>query len=232
MDLKMRDVSKMLRVSMSTVRRWLAEGKIPAYKLGNQYRFSPMEIEAWVMQRKINPEAKEEPQEEEFIPPPPQGTNRYSLYRAIHKGSVWSDIQGITKEEVIGEAMKRLSKEVELDHELMTELLLDREKMMPTALNKGIAVPHTRDIMLQNQQDVVAVCFLKDPLPYGALDGEPVNTLFFLFAADDRRHLHLLAKIAHLANSDEARSLFKARPNKLKLLQYIKDWESQLRSIE
>jgi PTS system nitrogen regulatory IIA component len=232
MDLKMRDVSKMLRISMSTVRRWLSEGKIPAYKLGNQYRFSPMEIEAWVMQRKIHPEPPPTIAADEFIPPAPQGTNRYSLYRAIHKGAVWSDIEGSTKEEVIQEAMNRLSSEIDLDPELMTELLLDREQMMPTALNKGIAVPHTRDIMLQNRQDVVAVCFLKDPLPYGALDGEPVNTLFFLFAADDRRHLHLLAKIAHLASSDEARALFRARPNKLKVLQHIKDWESQLRSIE
>lgn len=229
MDLKMRDVSKMLRVSMSTVRRWLAEGKIPAYKLGNQYRFSPMEIEDWVMRRKLNTEEKSFETEEAFVPP--QGTNRYSLYRAIHKGAVWSDVEGTTKEEVIKEAMLRLSKDVELDPEMMTELLLDREKMMPTALNKGIAVPHTREIMLQNQQDVVAVCFLQEPLEYGALDGEPVHTLFFLFAADDRRHLHLLAKIAHLASSDTAR-IFKARPNKLKLLQTIKEWEGQLKSMD
>lgn len=228
MDLKMRDVSKMLRVSMSTVRRWLSEGKIPSYKLGNQYRFSPMEIEAWVLRRGIDVQTKHEAE----LPIPAHGTNRYSLYRAIHKGAVWSDIEGDTKEEVIKQAMDRLSVDVQLDSELMTELLLDRERMMPTALNKGIAVPHTRDILLQNRQDVVAVCFLKDPLPYGALDGEPVNTLFFLFAADDKKHLHLLAKIAHLANSQEARNLFKARPNKLKLLQYIKDWEGNLKTID
>lgn len=229
MDLKMRDVSKMLRVSMSTVRKWLSEGKIPAYKLGNQYRFSPMEIEDWVMKRKMHSEENVPVVEENL---PTQGTNRYSLYRAIHKGAVWSDIEGSTKEEVIKEAMQRLCRDIPLDPEMMTELLLDREKMMPTALNKGIAVPHTRDTQLQSHQDVVAVCFLKDPLEYGALDEEPVHTLFFLFAADDRHHLHLLAKIAHLASSEEARALFKARPNKLKLLQFIKDWESQLKSID
>ena len=226
MDLKMRDVSKMLRVPLSTVRKWLEEGKIPAYKLGNQYRFSPMEIEDWVMKRKI--ETHQETEE----PLPIQGTNRFSLYRAIHKGAVWSDIEGTTKEEVIREAMQRLCQEIELDPEVMTELLLDREKMMPTALNKGIAVPHTRETQLQSHHDVVAVCFLKEPLDYGAFDEEPVHTLFFLFAADDRRHLHLLAKIAHLASSDEARALLKARPNKLKLLQFIKEWESQLKSMD
>lgn len=225
MDLKMRDVSKMLRVPLSTVRKWLAEGKIPAYKLGNQYRFSPMEIEDWVMRRKIETH-------ETTDSLPAQGTNRYSLYRAVHKGAVWTDIEGSTKEEVIREAMQRLCQEIQLDPDVMTELLLDREKMMPTALNKGIAVPHTRDTQLVDHHDVVAVCFLKKPLEYGALDGEPVDTLFFLFAADNKRHLHLLAKIAHLANSDEARALFKTRPNKLELMHYIKEWESQLKSID
>lgn len=224
MDLKVRDVSKMLRVSESTVRRWLTEGKIPAYKLGNQYRFSPMEIEDWMMKRSASDYASQE-EEQEL---PQQGRDQYNLFRAIHKGCVFSDLEGETKQDVIAYAMERLNLHLQLDQELMTELLLDREKMMPTALNHGIAVPHTRDIVLQQNQDIVGVAFLKEAIDWGALDGEPVHTLFFLFASDERRHLNLLAKIAHLSIHEEARKLFKARPNKMRLLQFIKDWEKHL----
>ena len=53
MDLKIKDVAKLLSVSETTIRRWLAEGKIPAYRLHRQYRFSRMEIEDWVMHQKL-----------------------------------------------------------------------------------------------------------------------------------------------------------------------------------
>lgn len=226
MDLKMRDVSKMLKVSEGTVQRWVEEGKIPAYKLGEHYRFSPMEIEAWVMNRDIEEELPSFLEEKV----PHQGSNQYSLFRAIHKGAVWSDFELETKEEIFKEAMTRLTA-LELDPDVVTELLLDREKMMPTALNQGVAVPHTREVHLQRRKDVVGIAFLKQPIEYGALDGQPVHTLFFLFASSDERHLHLLAKIAHLATDAEARKLFAAKPNKLRLLQFIKEWEGSLKSV-
>jgi len=107
-------------------------------------------------------------------------------------------------------------------------LLLDRENLMPTALNNCIAVPHTRDSLLPGHQDVVVVVFLDEPLEYGALDGQPVHTLFFLFACEDKRHLHLLAKIAHLSSQPQVREFFLKRPSKKQLLEFIKEWESQI----
>ena len=52
MDLKLRDVADLLTVSEATIRRWIADGKIPYYKLHNQYRFSRSEIENWVLSSK------------------------------------------------------------------------------------------------------------------------------------------------------------------------------------
>ncbi len=236
MDLKMSDVKRILNVSESTIRRWLAEGKIPAYKLGNQYRFSPMEIEAWVLKQRIghaSADAKEAvtqaiQHEEEEPATETDGANQFSMLRALNKGCVYNDITGINKEQVITTAMQRFANEIQLDGDVIAELLLDREQMMPTALNQGIAVPHTRDVLLQRRQDVITVVFLDKPIPYGALDGEPVHTLFFLFASSDKQHLHLLAKIAHLASIDEGQKLFKERPNKKRLLQFVKEWEGKL----
>ena len=49
MDLKIGDVAELLQVSEKTIRRWLAEEKIPSYRINDQYRFSLMEIENWMM---------------------------------------------------------------------------------------------------------------------------------------------------------------------------------------
>lgn len=227
MDLKLKDVAQLLDVSEATVRRWITESKIPYYRLHQQYRFSRSEIENWVLSSK---------QEGEFSPFESEevewklGSQQFGLFRAIHKGGVYLDVEGDTKEAVISSAMKKIAKDLHLDAEVMTELLLDREKLMPTALSHGIGVPHTRDFLLQESYDVVSVVFPKKPIEYGALDGKPVHTLFFLFACDDRRHLHLLAKLAHLCSKPENLAFLKKRPEKSELLEYMKSWESGLKS--
>ncbi|HSX26633.1 MAG TPA: PTS sugar transporter subunit IIA, partial [Chlamydiales bacterium] len=211
MDLKLKDVAELLNVSETTIRRWIADSKIPYYRLNHQFRFSRSEIENWVLSCKqgtdFSPFDKEEENSKERL-----GTQQFGLYRAIHKGGVYIDVPGDTKEEVIRSAMKLIARDLQLDAEVITELLLDREKLMPTALSNGIGVPHTRDFLLQESYDVIAVVFPKNPIEYGALDNQPVHTLFFLFACDDKRHLHLLAKLAHLSSKPENLTFLQTHP--------------------
>ena len=44
------EVSEFLRVSVYTVRRWIKEGQLPAYKVGRGWRISESEIGAWLEQ--------------------------------------------------------------------------------------------------------------------------------------------------------------------------------------
>ncbi len=238
MDLKIKDVADLLNVSETTIRRWLSDGKIPAYKINHQYRFSRFEIEDWVMSQKLGtqsgsvpyngqlPEAVKKESGDEKAPL--AGRKQFSLYRAVHKGGVLHDIPGKTKEEIIRQTMKRIAADLNLDAEIITELLLDRENLQPTALNHGIGIPHTRECLLKKGLDVVTVVFPKHPIPYGALDQEPVHTLFFLFAGDDKKHLHLLAKIAHLSSKPKTLDILRKRPSKNELLEYIREWESAI----
>lgn len=230
MDLKLKDVAELLNVSEATVRRWISESKIPYYRWNHQFRFSRSEIENWVLSCKQGGDFSAFAKEEADGAKERLGTHQFGLYRAIHKGGVYCDIPGEAKEEVIRFAMKRIAQDLHLDAEVLTELLLDRERLMPTALSNGVAVPHTRDFLLQESYDVVAVVFPQHPIAYGALDGEPVHTLFFLFACDDKRHLHLLAKLAHLSSKPENLAFLKTHPSKIDLLNYIKNWEAHLKT--
>jgi nitrogen PTS system EIIA component len=244
MDLKIKDVAELLSVSETTVRRWLADGKIPAYRLNHQYRFSRIEIENWMMRCKLKPgEEGSSPFHEKQIYPPLEkqneekavstqqsspGTQQFALYRAIHQGDVFIDVPETSKEDLIRATTERIAQKLRVDAEMLAEMLLDREKLMPTAFNHGIAVPHTRDSLHQGPFDCIFVVFPKEPIEYGALDGEAVHSLFFLFAISDKAHLHLLSKIAHLSSSERSLSFFRTHPDKKAILEYIKDWESHL----
>ena len=240
MDLKIKDVAELLNVSETTIRRWLSAGKIPAYRLNHQYRFSTMEIEEWVMSRKMNRNEEKDLFVQEMVNLQSDkakkilknqiGTQAYSLFRAVNKGGVIQNVSGNTKEKVIRESIKIIAQNLGLDADIVTELLLDRENLMPTGLNHGIAVPHTRDFLIPKPFDVVCVVYPERPIEYGSLDGKKVHTLFFLFACGDKRHLHLLAKLAHLTREEESLSFLTGRPEKKQLLDYIKNWEGKIRS--
>lgn len=230
MDLTVKDVAELLNVSEKTIRRWTSDSKIPYYRLNQQVRFCRSEIENWVLSCKQ--EGDFPPFTEEESPHERLGTQQFGLYRAIHKGGVYHGIPGDTKEEVIRNAMQAIARDLHLDAEVITDLLLDREQLMPTALSNGVGVPHTRDFLLQESYDVIAVVSPKKPIEYGALDGQPVETLFFLFACDDKRHLHLLAKLAHLSSKKENLRFLRSCPTKAELLDYIRTWESSLRPKE
>lgn len=247
MDLNIKDVSELLNVSETTVRNWLTDGKIPAYRINqnninpsdfDQYRFSRCEIEDWVMNQKNGtnqPVASpfmgcfKSTVEENMIHQHISGGNKqFSLFRAIYKGGVLYNVPGNTKSEVIRHAMKMIAAGLDLDDEVISDLLLDREALQSTALNNGIAIPHTRDFLLDAHLDMVSVVFPEKPIPYDALDSKPVNTLFFLFASNDKRHLHLLAKIAHLSSQQATLALLNTKPDKEVLLEYIREWESNI----
>ena len=239
MDLKIKDVAELLNVSETTIRRWLKDGKIPAYQLNHQYRFSRGEIEDWMMKCKLNlgkdgfspfeekqiyPVVEEEPHQQRG------GTQQFSLYRAMHKGGVLGDIPAKNKIQLIKTVMQKAAPRLGLDADLMSELLIDREELMSTALNSGIAVPHPRDTVLEHPgSDAIITVFPEKPIDYDALDGQPVHTLFFLFSSSDKTHLHLLSKLAHLTSQPESLEFLSRKPSTDALLAYIKEWEAKIR---
>jgi excisionase family DNA binding protein len=46
------EVSDLLRVSIHTVRRWIKEGKLPAYKVGRVWRISKTDLDKWLNQQR------------------------------------------------------------------------------------------------------------------------------------------------------------------------------------
>lgn len=229
MDLTIKDVATLLNLSNQTIEDWISKGSIPFYKIEDDYRFSRIEIEDWFLKKEEGQLAFNVEQE---VGNSGSGNQQFSLYRAIHKGGVIHQVHGKTKNEIIKNTMKTIAKDLQLDPEVLTELLIDRENLQPTALGHGIGIPHTRETFINSVHDRVVIAFPEYPIEdYGALDDEPVQTLFFLFACNDKRHLHLLAKIAHLSNMPITRELLAKKPNKVTLMEYIRKWESNVGKI-
>lgn len=223
MDLKLEEVASLLHVSTSTVERWVQEYHLPSYRLQGQLLFSRSEIEGWILQQSIKNDdllfTKEENQEE--------GWQTFSLYRALYRGDVVF-IESNSKQSAIEQVISTVAKDLGIDQSSMVELLIDRENLMTTALGQEVAIPHTRECLIRGPHDVVVVAIPTQPIEWDALDNKGVKVLFFLFACDDKRHLNLLAKIAHLTANKALIEKIKAGVDKSTLLNWIKEWEQTL----
>ncbi len=46
--LSVEEIADHLKISKETVYRWLEKGRIPAHRVGKQWRFKPSEVDEWV----------------------------------------------------------------------------------------------------------------------------------------------------------------------------------------
>jgi len=120
-----------------------------------------------------------------------------------------------------------------LNKEELFNALLSREEMMSTAIGNGIAIPHVRLFdSMSLQEDIVVVAYLFEPVDWVAPDGKPVHTLFFVLAADETRHLQILAEIAQLASDEDFVDFLKTMPPRESLIERIQQLEDKVNTEE
>ena len=191
MQLGVREVAELLKVSEKTIYRWVRQGDLPAYRVNHQFRFNRAELLDWATSHRINvsPELFEEPHS--------QATPLFGLTEALTVGGIFYRVGGKDKESALRAAVElmRLPEEVDLD--FLHQVLLAREALASTGIGDGIAIPHVRNpIVLHVDKPAITLCFLEQPIEFNALDGCPVNCLFTMISPTVRAHLHLLSRLA------------------------------------
>lgn len=100
------------------------------------------------------------------------------------------------------EALKELIEPLKLSEErrkVVLEALRKREAIGSTGIGHGIAIPHTRSVVLDSVALVVGLS--KDGVDFDALDGKPVHLFFLLIAPpNDTRYLITLGEVARMAS--------------------------------
>ncbi len=73
-----------------------------------------------------------------------------------------------------------------------------REEIQSTGIGGGVAVPH---LLCPLEEPVVGFLTLSSPVEFDALDGKPVDVVFFTAAPTPNLHLRMLARLARLVKS-------------------------------
>ncbi len=206
MELTVRDVSKFLNVSESTVTRWIKHRALPSQHVGGHYRLHRVDLLEWASanQVKVSVEVFDHLEGEDESSP--------SLVEAMEVGGIYYGLQDTSKEAALRALVQVLPVPDGVDRELLLRLFLAREASATTAIGDGIAVPHVRNpIVLHVARPMVTLGFLERPVEFGALDGKPVQVLFSLICPTIRTHLQTLSRLSYALHDEKFKAVVTRR---------------------
>jgi PTS system nitrogen regulatory IIA component len=216
-----REAARLLEATEAKVYAWIESGALPAYRINDQYRINRSELLEWATARNlpVAPALFHEAEENEHIP---------SAAESLERGGVFHDVGGATREEALRSIINLLKLEDEGDREMLLQLLLARDAAAVVPVGEGIAIPHVRNpIALSADEPSLTLCFLRQPVDFGAPDGQPVFALFFLVSPTTRVHLQMLAKVAWLLRTPAFREAIRGRGSAAQVMAAARNVEGE-----
>jgi nitrogen PTS system EIIA component len=208
MQLTVRDLIEMFKVSEATVVRWVKQEELPAQRVAGKFRFNRFEVLDWAIAHQVKVES--DPLEN-------QAEQHVSLADALETGGIHYKVPGDDQEAALRSVVSRLPLPADFDRELLHRLFLAREALGSTALGDGIAIPHARrPIVLAVPGSLVTLCFMKRPIAYKAPDGKPVRIFFSVISPTVAAHVELLSQLSRaLGDAGFRKSVVETKPREV-----------------
>ena len=146
------------------------------------------------------------------------------LANLIHKGGVYYSVEGDTPETIYNNLAELMNLPESINKVAVYEALCAREKIMSTAVGNGIALPHARTPILKDEDDQrIAVVYLKKPIDMKAPDGIKVFVMFVLLTQNPQTHLQILSSLAGVFQNQKFKSLLEKHASEDELIAAIKE---------
>ena len=226
MQLSVKDTAKILNVSEKTIYRWIEQQMVPVYRINEQYRFNRSELLEWATSRRIqvSPEIFQETEQSKTPLP--------SLSDALKAGGISYRVGGNDKPSVLRAIVDILNLPEEVDRGFLYQVLMARETLGSTGIGDGIAIPHVRNpVVLHVSKPSMTLCFLDHPIDFGAIDGQPVSTLFALISPTVRAHLHILSRLGFVLQNQNFKMALKRQASREELMETLSRAEAAISAL-
>jgi PTS system nitrogen regulatory IIA component len=191
-------VASYLKLTEKTVLRMVHRQEIPCAKVGSQWRFVRSLIDDWLLSRMQvlpgNDLNRLIEQEGTAVP----------LSRLLREDMVRLDIWPGNKRRVLEQLVQPLEAAgLVADVGEFLGKLLERERIMPTTVGKGVAIPHLRNPRENPSCGpllVVGVC--PEGTDFGAQDGSATHLFFLLCTDSEVVHLKVLSRLTRMLHME------------------------------
>ena len=230
-DFTIAKLAAYLHLAPAQVEKLAEKGNLPGRKVAGEWKFSKVEIHHWFEER-IGASGEEELVEVETVLDrhiTPAEPDEVSVSELMPLEGIAVPLAARTRNSVIRNMFELAAATGLLwDPEAMTEAVLDREEMHPTALENGVALLHPRRPMTNIlAEPFLALGITGTGIPFGGSRG--LTDVFFLICStEDRGHLRLLARLSRLIASEEFLPALRAAESPTAARNVIADAEAEL----
>ena len=222
MKLTVSDVAHILSVSEKTIYRWIKLGKLPAYRIHEQYRFNHSELMEWATAQRINVS------QEMLVGPSDDDSTMPRLCDSLRTGGIFYRLAGSTKKQVLQSLVEVINLPDTIDHGLLLQGFLARESLASTGIGHGVAIPHVRGpIVMHVEKPILALGFLEEPIDFDAVDAKPVHILFSLICPTIRAHLQTLSHLSYMLQNPQFMDILQRHGLRDEILTLLDTLESE-----
>ena len=227
MQLTIREAASYLGVNEATMTRWVQQRGLPAHRANERWYVNPIELWEWAVEQGI-PASRSLLDQSRG-----KDTEVAPLTELLREGGIFHDVPGANKAEVLRALVDLLPLPPEQDRASLLDVLEAREALGSTGIGHGIAIPHVRNpIVLHVEKPFVTLALLRHPVEFGAVDGNPVDTLFTVVTPSVTAHLGILARLGFVLHDTELRALLRARAQPEEILARVAAVENTRRTGE
>jgi len=223
MKLTIDRVAAALELPVTTVERWIQQGRIPLQRSGTEVRFSRPALERWATVHNLTFTLNAAPTDDSAPEP------LDALVPSMQRGGVFHGIRGRDAATALASVVDRLDFLPETVRDELVEKLIAREALASTGIGNGIAIPHPREpLATPPDKAVIATGFAEQPVPFKAIDDRPVFVFFVLISPTVKHHLHLLSRLSFCIRDPRFVDFLRQRPEAQGLFAHVAEFERQL----
>lgn len=230
-DFNIDSLAVYLHLTPAQVLRMAERGRLPARKIGGQWRFSEAEIHHWLEDRIGVSDEEELVRVEGVLDRQSGGVSvEVSISEMLPVEAVAVPLEARTRNKVI-EKMATLAMGTGLlwDAPKMAQAVRDRENLHPTALDNGVALLHPRRPMTSVlAEPLLALGRTYSGVPFGGERGALTDIFFLICSTDDQGHLRTLARLSRLLNDTAFLEGVREAEDSQSLHEWITQREDQL----
>lgn len=135
-------------------------------------------------------------------------------------------LESTTKDELLRELVEVLAADgCVSDPDDVLLVVRQREEVLSTGIGSGVAIPHGKSNACQDLTIVAGVT--REPVEFGALDGEPVRLIFLLVGPETEAgaHIKALSRISRVVREPELRQRLLESPDGPTFLKTLREAE-------
>lgn len=200
--LTLADLAEQLGRDKREVEKLVARGRIPGHKVEGDWRFHPSEIRHW-LEQEMRGFTPDELAQVESSQRSSEADTEIPVSSLLAPEAVQVPLEARTKRSVLESLLEVAGRTWHIwEPAALMQAILERESVMSTAFENGVAIPHPRNPLPQALgASLIAYGRTFSGIPFGAPHRGLTDIFFLVLCRDSWTHLHVLARLGRLLQS-------------------------------